>query len=77
MGGRAESALTRGLELNDRQLVPELIRLLQQRSLINVVNKGDGTIIVPVRKELLRVRNILSAPSNSNDILLLDAKKIN
>lgn len=77
LGGRAESALTRGLELNDRQLVPELIRLLQQRNLINIVNKGDGTIIVPVRKELHRVRSILSAPSNSNDILLLDAKKIN
>lgn len=77
LGGRAESALTRGLELNDRQLVPDVIRLLQQNDLISIVNKGDGTIIVPVRKELHRVRSILSAPSTSNDILLADAKKIN
>ncbi|HCB0627801.1 TPA: NACHT domain-containing protein [Klebsiella variicola subsp. variicola] len=77
LGGRAESALTRGLELNDRQLVPDILKLLQQHDLINIVYKSDGVIIVPVRKELHRIRSILMAPNTSDDDLLISAKKIN
>lgn len=76
LGGRAESALTRGLELNDRQLVPDLVKMLQQNNLLNIYNKGDGNIIVPARKELHRVRSILSAPSTSDDKVLKEARYI-
>ncbi|MEX2978750.1 NACHT domain-containing NTPase [Serratia fonticola] len=76
LGGRAESALTRGLELNDRQLIPDIIRILHQNGLVSIVNKNDGTIIIPIRKELNRVRAILSAPSTSDDILLKEVRNI-
>ncbi|MCS5830742.1 hypothetical protein LNO09_28080 [Klebsiella variicola] len=63
--------------MNDRQLVPDILKLLQQHDLINIVYKSDGVIIVPVRKELHRIRSILMAPNTSDDDLLISAKKIN
>lgn len=76
LGGRAESALIRGLELNDRQLIPEIVRLLHQKGFLTIVNKGDGIIVVPIRKELHRVRSILAAPSSSTEPVLIEAKRI-
>lgn len=76
LGGRAESALARGLELNDRQLVPEIIKMLHQNEMLSILNKGDGNIIVPNRKELHRVRSVLLAPSTSDDRILIEAKAI-
>ncbi|MFQ2311328.1 NACHT domain-containing protein [Aeromonas dhakensis] len=76
LGGRAESALSRGLELNDRQLVPDIVKLLQQHQFLTIMAKGDGTIVMPVRKELHRVRSILLSPSSSEEPILMDAKLV-
>lgn len=70
LSGRAESALFRGLDLNDRQLVPEAIKLLQQDGLIVPYNKGDGNVWIPNRKEINRVRRILATPNNSSDSVM-------
>lgn len=76
LGGRSETALVRGLDLNLRPYVPDAIRLLQQHNLLTPYNKGDGNVWIPVRKELNRVRRILGAPSTCDDPLLREAKKI-
>lgn len=76
ISGRAEAALFRGLDLNDRQLVPDAIRVLQHHNLLMLYNRGDGNVWVPVRKEITRARRILAAPNNCEDGVMLDAKKI-
>lgn len=74
LSGRAESALFRGLDLNDRQLIPEAIRLLQQQGLIIPYNRGDGNVWVPVRKEINRARRILATPNACDDPVMSSSK---
>lgn len=74
LSGRAESALFRGLDLNDRQLIPEAIRLLQQQGLVVLYNRGDGNVWIPIRKEINRVRRILAAPNACDDPAMSEAK---
>ncbi len=74
LSGRAESALFRGLDLNDRQLIPDAIKLLQQHGLVMLYNRGDGNVWVPIRKEINRVRRILAAPNACNDLAMSEAK---
>ena len=76
LSGRADSALYRGLDLNDRQLVPDAIKLLQQHGLLILYSRGDGNIWVPVRKEIARARRILSAPATCGDQVIVDARKL-
>lgn len=74
LSGRAESALFRGLDMNDRQLIPEAIKLLQQQGLIMLYNRGDGNVWVPVRKEINRARRILATPNACDDPAMSGAK---
>ena len=74
LSGRAESALSRGLDLNDRQLVPSAIRLIQQHGFAEVYNRGDGNVWIPVRKHIGRARRMLSSPSTCGESLLLAAR---
>lgn len=76
LSGRADSALYRGLDLNDRQLVPDAIRLLQQHGLLMLYSRGDGNVWVPVRKEIARARRILSAPATCGDSIIAEARKL-
>lgn len=76
LSGRADSALYRGLDLNDRQLVPDAIRLLQQHDLLMLYSRGDGNVWVPVRKEIARARRILSAPATCGDVVITEARKL-
>ena len=76
LSGRADSALYRGLDLNDRQLVPDAIRLLQQHGLLILYSRGDGNVWVPVRKEISRARRILSSPATCNDEVIAEARKL-
>ncbi|NHQ81054.1 NACHT domain-containing protein [Chromobacterium vaccinii] len=76
LSGRLESALFRGLDLNDRQLIPDAIKLLQQKGLISLYSRGDGNIWIPMRKEINRVRKILAIPNECNDEVMFMARKI-
>ena len=76
LSGRADSALYRGLDLNDRQLVPDAIKLLQQHGLLVLYSRGDGNVWVPVRKEIARARRILSAPATCGDQVIVEARKL-
>ncbi|TXD54784.1 NACHT domain-containing protein [Ralstonia sp. TCR112] len=76
LSGRAESALYRGLDLNDRQLIPDAIRLLQQQGLVMLYNRGDGNVWIPVRKEINRVRRVLATPNACDDIVMAGAKNL-
>lgn len=76
LSGRAESALFRGLDMNDRQLIPEAIKLLQQQGLIMPYNRGDGNVWVPVRKEINRARRILATPNACDDPAMFEAKTL-
>ena len=76
LSGRAESALFRGLDLNDRQLIPEAIKLLQQQGLIMLYNRGDGNVWVPIRKEINRARRILATPNSCEDPAMSEAKAL-
>ena len=63
LSGRADSALYRGLDLNDRQVIPDVIKLLQQHGFVSLYSRGDGTVWVPVRKEINRARRMLASPA--------------
>ena len=76
LSGRADSALYRGLDLNDRQLIPETIRLLQQTGMVSVFNRGDGNVWIPVRTEIGRARRILASPTTCDDALMMEARKL-
>lgn len=76
LSGRAESALFRGLDLNDRQLIPEFIKLLQQHDLITLYNRGDGNVWIPNRKEINRARKILATPNGCDDPVMREAKSL-
>lgn len=76
LGGRAENALSRGLDLNDRQRVAPALRLLQQHGFATVFNRGDGDVWLPNRKRLHLVRQLLTAPSASSEAVLKEAKTL-
>lgn len=76
LSGRAESALFRGLDMNDRQLMPEAIKLLQNQGLVMLYNRGDGNVWVPVRKEINRARRILATPNACDDPAMSEAKAL-
>lgn len=76
LGGRAESALSRGLDLNDRSKVPDAIRLIQQHGYSTCSNRGDGNVWIPNRKRLNEVRRILAAPTTCTNSLMLEAREL-
>lgn len=76
LSGRAESALFRGLDMNDRQLIPDAIKLLQHQGLVMLYNRGDGNVWVPVRKEINRARRILATPNACDDPAMSEAKAL-
>ena len=76
LGGRAESALIRGLDLNDRQRVAPALQLLEKYDFAVIFNRGDGNVWLPNRKRLHHVRQLLAAPSSSSEPLFKEAKNL-
>lgn len=76
LSGRAEYALYRGLDLNGKQIVPEVIKLLQQQNLISLYNRGDGNVWIPNKKEINRARRVLAAPNSCNDVVMQQARHL-
>ncbi|KDC63302.1 NACHT domain protein [Bordetella bronchiseptica MBORD624] len=74
--GRAESALYRGLDVDERRYVPDILKLLKRYELVTDYSKGDGVIWLPARKALDRVKKILIAPAECNEQVVKDALSI-
>lgn len=76
LSGRAESALYRGLDVDERRYVPDVLRLLKRHELAIEYSRGDGIIWLPVRKALNRVKDILRAPNESSEEVVRDARML-
>lgn len=76
LGGRSEPALYRGLDTTERQFVDPIVKLLQQHELITLMDRGDGTVWMPVRRRLDYIRKLLANPSGSNDLLMEEARQM-
>jgi hypothetical protein len=76
LSGRAEGALFRGLDLDERRCVPEILKLLRRHQLALEYSRGDGTVWLPARKALSRVKRILSAPSECGEPIVIEARAI-
>lgn len=74
--GRAESALYRGLDVDERRYVPDILKLLKRHDLVSDYSKGDGVIWLPARKALERVKKILTAPAECGEQVVKDALSI-
>ena len=68
--GRRENALIRGLDHREREIVPELLSILQNQGLAYKTQAGGNTIWLPAREYQGRIRKLLSSPNTSNDPLL-------
>lgn len=76
LGGRSEPALYRGLDTAERQLVAPIIKMLQQQELVTLMNRGDGTVWIPVRRRLDYIRKLLANPGSSDDLLMAEARRL-
>lgn len=76
LGGRSEPALYRGLDTAERQFVDPIVRFLAQQQLITLMNRGDGTVWIPVRRKLDYIRKLLANPSAPGDILMAEARRL-
>lgn len=76
LSGRAESAIYRGLDVDERRYVPEVLKLLKRHGLAIEFSRGDGVVWLPVRKTLERVRQILRAPAESGEIVVVEARSL-
>ncbi|QGZ39265.1 hypothetical protein GO485_09540 [Pseudoduganella flava] len=74
LSGRAESALYRGLDVDERRMVGDVLRMLKRHELAVEYSRGDGVIWLPVRKALTRVKRILSAPNESGEEVVRDCR---
>lgn len=76
LSGRAESALFRGLDVDERRCVPEVLRLLKRHQLVTQYTRGDGVIWLPARKALDRVKRIVAAPAECGEKVVREAREI-
>lgn len=68
--GRRQSALFRGLDHKERNVVPAVLDLLKKEELVFESKLGNQSIYLPMRSQSLRVRRLLASPSASNDRLI-------
>jgi hypothetical protein len=76
LSGRAESALFRGLDVDERRCVPDVLKLLTRHGLASQYSRGDGVVWLPARKALSRVKRILVAPAECGEPVVTEARLI-
>ncbi|MDO8047624.1 NACHT domain-containing protein [Janthinobacterium sp. SUN211] len=76
LSGRAENALYRGLDVDERRCVPDILKLLKRKGLAIDHTRGDGVIWLPVRKAMQRVKRILSTPNESGEDVVREARSL-
>lgn len=76
LSGRAESALFRGLDVDERRCVPDILRLLKRHQLATEYSRGDGVVWLPARKALPRVKQILAAPAECGEAVVRESRAV-
>ncbi len=76
LSGRAESALFRGLDVDAKRCVPEILALLKRHQLVTEYSRGNGVVWLPARRALPRVKRILAAPTESGEAVVIEARSI-
>lgn len=76
LSGRAESALFRGLDVDARRCVPEILALLKRHQLVTEYPRGNGAVWLPARRALSRVKKILAAPTECGEAVVIEARSI-
>jgi hypothetical protein len=76
LSGRAEGALFRGLDVDERRCVPDVLKLLKRHQLATEYSRGDGVVWLPARKALSRVRRILAAPVECGESVVFEARSL-
>jgi hypothetical protein len=76
LSGRSESALFRGLDINERRYVPDVLKLLSRNGLAREYPRGDGVVWLPTRKELNRVKRIIAAPSECSEPVVTESRAL-
>ncbi|ASE95880.1 NACHT domain-containing protein [Burkholderia cepacia] len=74
LSGRAEGALFRGLDVDERRCVSDVLELLKRHQLATEYSRGDGVIWLPSRKALNRVKRMLAAPTECGEEIIRDAR---
>jgi hypothetical protein len=69
--GRQEAALSRGMDHRARRLVKDVLGLIQSEKFAVRTRLRDQTIWLPSRDQSRRAKQILAAPSSSNDPVVL------
>ena len=70
LSGRKEKALYAGLDISEKRLVPEIIKMLKSEGLIVEYKKPKYSIWIPQKAAHKRVLGIVSNPHSSKDELL-------
>jgi len=68
--GRLESALYRGLDSNNKRLVPDVIRMLVTHGLIAFYTRKGAKIWLPVKDMQVRVSRLISTPNICEDPII-------
>jgi hypothetical protein len=76
LSGRAEGALFRGLDVDERRCVPDILRLLSRHGLATGYSRGDGLVWLPARKAISRVKRILAAPAECGEPVVAEARTL-
>ncbi len=76
LSGRSESALFRGLDVDERRCVSDVLSLMKRYELAIEYSRGNGVVWLPARKSLDRVKRILSAPSQCEEPIVREARLI-
>lgn len=76
LSGRSESALFRGLDINERRYVPDVLKLLTRHGLAKEYSRGDGIVWLPTRKALARVKRIIAAPAECGEQVVSESRAL-
>lgn len=76
LSGRSEGALYRGLDINERRYVPDVMKLLARHGLAREYSRGDGVVWLPTRKALARVKKVIAAPNECGEDVVTEARAL-
>ncbi len=76
LSGRSEGALYRGLDINERRYVPDVLKLLGRHGLAREYSRGDGVVWLPTRRALARVKKLIAAPNECGEPVVAEARAL-